>query len=110
MQKKMRYSVPDGYFASLEKRLSQIPSKDGERNTSKRSLAPAIKPYIALAAAFSLMVTAGTAILNLSSGDRPDSMGDEGTGLLTEALSETEYDELVEYLTFCGYTVEQFND
>jgi len=66
------YGVPGGYFDSLKERLSKIPSAEGvpsitqeteTRETPSVTLWQKIKPLVAIAAAFLIMVTAGTALL-----------------------------------------------
>ena len=60
----MPYKVPEGYFGNLQARLSEIPS--GSRVPSRMDV---LKPYLAMAAAFALIITAGTAVLRHTSGD-----------------------------------------
>jgi len=63
------YGVPDGYFESLRARLDAIPSTKQEEEVPMTkvvempSLWTKVRPYIAMAAAFLILVTAGTAIL-----------------------------------------------
>lgn len=51
----MPYVVPEGYFSELEERLGAIP----RRNVAV-SRFDKLKPYVALAAAFLIIVTCGT--------------------------------------------------
>ncbi len=60
----MPYKVPEGYFGNLQARLSEIPS--GSRAPSRMDV---LKPYLALAAAFALIITGGTAVLRYTAGD-----------------------------------------
>lgn len=60
----MPYKVPEGYFGKLQARLSEIPS--GSRASSRMDV---LKPYLALAAAFALIITGGTAVLRHTAGD-----------------------------------------
>lgn len=60
----MPYKVPEGYFGNLQARLSEIPS--GSRVPSRMDV---LKPYLAMAAAFALIITAGTAVLRHTAGD-----------------------------------------
>lgn len=69
------YKVPDGYFDNLRARLDSIPSaqRGVEADTPETvvvmpSLWTRVRPYIAMAAAFLILVTAGTAILKTTSG------------------------------------------
>lgn len=59
----MPYKVPEGYFGNLQARLSEIPS--GSRVPSRMDV---LKPYLAMAAAFALIITAGTAVLRHTTG------------------------------------------
>ncbi len=60
---RMPYRVPEDYFRKLEARLEDIP-----HNRVKVSMAEKLKPYLALAAAFLIIVTGGTALLRLTAG------------------------------------------
>ena len=84
MKKKMPYSTPEGYFESLQTRLSEIPAR-----RSRISLAP----YLALAASFVLALLAGNYILMKTTASQPAS--DE---------------EIVEYLIDSGMTLAQLED
>lgn len=64
----MPYVVPEGYFSELEERLGAIP----RRNVAV-SRFDKLKPYVALAAAFLIIVTCGTALLRFTSGHAVDS-------------------------------------
>lgn len=64
----MPYVVPEGYFSELEERLGAIP----RRNVAV-SRFDKVKPYVALAAAFLIIVTCGTALLRFTSGQAADS-------------------------------------
>jgi len=63
------YGTPEGYFESLRSRLDAIPSEmKGEDAAPTKvvaipSLWTKVRPYVAMAAAFLILVTAGTAIL-----------------------------------------------
>lgn len=59
MNKKLNYSVPDGYFENLKTRLSSIPAQ--ERRPSR---IVKLTPYLALAACFAFIVLIGNAVLN----------------------------------------------
>ena len=64
----MPYVVPEGYFSELEERLGAIP----RRNVAV-SRFDKLKPYVALAAAFLIIVTCGTVLLRFTSGQAADS-------------------------------------
>lgn len=70
------YSVPEGYFKSLEARLAKIPSAE---TFAYEPAAPAdqrispwtrLKPYAALAACFVIAFVCGTLILSKTAGER----------------------------------------
>lgn len=101
---KSMYGVPEGYFASLRTRLSEIPSQ-------VQSVTPwmRVRPYLAMAAAFLLLVTGGTLLLRLTAVP-PAEEGYEIASLIpvtdpesvfsgaVEALPEPTHDDIVEYL------------
>lgn len=84
MKKTMPYSTPEGYFDSLQCRLSDIPSRKRRFNFT---------PYLALAASFAVALLAGNYILMKSTADQPAS--DE---------------DIVEYLIDSGTTLAQLED
>ena len=55
--------VPDGYFDDLKNRLDAIPYEE-----SKMTRWDKVKPYVALAASFVILVTGGTALLRYAAG------------------------------------------
>lgn len=61
MKEKSSYSVPDGYFCGLERRLSEIPQMQAE---SRLSGFRRMEPYLALAASFIAIFIFGTVFLN----------------------------------------------
>ena len=84
MKKQMPYSTPEGYFESLQTRLSEIPARRSRIN---------LMPYLALAASFALAALAGNYILMKTTASQPAS--DE---------------EIVEYLIDSGMTLAQLED
>ncbi len=70
-KQKIQFSVPEGYFDKLQERLERIPSAQNGGQASSRW--NGIKPYFALAAAFAMILTAGTAVLKLTAGKMIDS-------------------------------------
>jgi hypothetical protein len=84
MKKQMPYSTPEGYFESLQDRLSEIPVRKSRIN---------LTPYLALAASFALALLAGNYILMKTAGSQ--SASDE---------------EIVEYLIDSGTTLAQLED
>lgn len=63
-KQKIQFSVPEGYFDELQTRLEKIPSVQNAGQPVSRW--NGIKPYIALAAAFAMILTAGTAVLKIT--------------------------------------------
>lgn len=59
------YSVPDGYFDRLEDKLAAIPSEYRSRQASDSAF-ERIRPYLALAASFFLIVAGGSAVIRMS--------------------------------------------
>ncbi|MBP5520973.1 MAG: hypothetical protein J6X82_00975 [Bacteroidales bacterium] len=77
------YSSPEGYFESLQTRLSQIPVR--RRRVSW-------VPYLALAASFLILLAVGTTVLTRSTRTWPSD------------------DEVIEYLIESGTTLAQLED
>lgn len=84
MKKNYPYSAPQGYFDSLQERLSEIPARRTRVN---------LAPYFALAVSFALAVLAGNYILMKSTANSPASE-----------------EEIVEYLIDSGTTLAQLED
>lgn len=61
--KKIQFSVPEGYFQKLQGRLEAIPEKSAEMKPSRWNV---VKPYLAMAAAFAMILTGGTAVLKMT--------------------------------------------
>lgn len=61
--KKIQFSVPEGYFQKLQGRLETIPEKSAEMKPSRWNV---VKPYLAMAAAFAMILTGGTAVLKMT--------------------------------------------
>ena len=77
------YSSPEGYFESLQDRLSEIPSRSRRVNWI---------PYLALAATFLILFAVGTMVMSRSTRTWPNE------------------DEVVEYLIESGTTLAQLED
>ena len=60
----MHIGVPQGYFDTLKSRLSDIPSQDARVSPWDK-----VRPYITLAACFVVSVTAGSFLLNRTTGE-----------------------------------------
>ena len=95
------YRVPENYFPELKARLEAIPQ--GRAGQSGWS---GMKPYLALAASFLILVTGGTAVLKYS-------------GALPESDSETSYEKIQmadllpvtdPYLIYGGYQQDSGED
>ena len=65
MNSRMPFKVPDGYFADLKERLEAIPAGQESKELAGWQR---LKPYVALAASFLVMVTGGTALLRSTAG------------------------------------------
>ncbi len=63
-KQKIQYSVPEGYFDELQERLERIPTAQNDGQTYSRW--SRVKPYLALAAAFTMILTVGTAVLKIT--------------------------------------------
>jgi hypothetical protein len=87
MNKKLNYSVPDGYFENLKTRLSQIPAQE-----SRPSRITRLTPYLALAACFAFVVLVGNAVLNRT------------------AVPAASDEEIIEYLIDSDITLAQVVD
>lgn len=61
MMEKLPYSVPEGYFSTLNERLEQIPNRVSPLNR--------VKPYLMMAACFASAVLIGGAVMRLSLGE-----------------------------------------
>ena len=59
------YNVPEGYFGDLQDRLMEIPSRHPHPRMSGEAM-HSLRPYIALAASFLIILAAGTAVLRLT--------------------------------------------
>ena len=84
MKTNIPYSTPEGYFESLQNRLSEIPARRTRFNFT---------PYLALAASFVIALLVGNYILMKTAGNQ--SASDE---------------EIVEYLIESGTTLAQLED
>ena len=65
--KNRMYGVPDGYFEGLQARLSAIPAMEAEAE-SRVTVWAKVRPVIALAASFAILLTVGTLILSKTAG------------------------------------------
>lgn len=111
--REMPYSVPEGYFDGLRESLLATGSSYKER-----SFAGKVMPYVSMAAAFLLLVTAGTFILERTTSS--DTMTYEDYMVYSDMMIEHEYDDeelhvlanevededIVEYLIYTGVTAE----
>ena len=77
------YSSPEGYFESLQERLSEIPARRQRINWV---------PYLALAATFLILLAVGTTVLTRTTRTWPSE------------------DEVIEYLIESGTTLAQLED
>ena len=147
MKGKNAYRVPDGYFASLQERLSAIPQQEQlsaipqqEQLSAipqqerlgvipQQEAAPGVwvrvRPYLALAAAFAVLVTLGTALLRWTAAPaeddwdsfavaqmmprtEPDAFYD---ATLAESLAPAlTYDDIAQYLLETGVSLEELEN
>ena len=87
MNKKLNYSVPDGYFENLKTRLSAIPEQEKRPSRIAR-----VTPYFALAACFAVAVVVGQSILRKT------------------AVPAASDEEIIEYLISSDITLSQIED
>ena len=110
--RKMPYRVPEGYFEGLQDCL-----RIGEAHTPEetRSFWGRMAPYASMAAAFVIMVTAGTAILRNVTENREMTYEDyivhSDIMIINEedtedAYEETDAQDIVDYLIYSGITAE----
>lgn len=59
------YNVPEGYFDGLQERLMEIPARHPHTGMPGEAV-HSLRPYIALAASFLIILAAGTAVLRLT--------------------------------------------
>ena len=111
--KKNPYTVPEGYFESLKEGLmrSEIQAP------AHRNIWEKLAPYASIAAAFAIIVTAGTFILNktvspedmtyedyIVYSDMMITEGDEDEiNIITAEINE---EDIIEYLIYTGVTAE----
>lgn len=88
MTRKNPYSVPEGYFESLNKRLSAIP----QEQSSGKSIH--LAPYFALAAMFAVAVILGNVFVQQSE----------------PAAASASDEEIIEYLIESGVTLAQLEE
>ena len=60
LHKNAGFTVPEGYFESLENRLSEIPYREKTRVLPLRTK---LVPYVSLAAGFAILLTVGNFVL-----------------------------------------------
>ncbi len=88
MNKKLNYSVPDGYFENLKGRLRSIADTQQEAPSRLQRFTP----YLALAACFAIAVLAGSLILKRT------------------AVPAASDEEIIEYLIDSDMTLAQIED
>ena len=110
--RKMPYSVPEGYFEGLQDCLR---IDEAHASAEVRSFWGRMAPYASMAAAFAIMVTAGTAILKnvteKSDMTYEDYIVHSEIMIIDEeetedAYPEAEAQDIVEYLIHTGITAE----
>lgn len=117
------YNVPSGYFEGLQARLSAIPAMEaGSEN--RVTVWAKVRPVIALAASFAILLTCGTLILNKTAGRVTTSDNEfleyayamipltEPYSIYDASLAESLYtevseDDIVDYLIETGVSINQ---
>lgn len=116
------FNVPEGYFGDLQDRLMEIPSRHPHPRMSGEAM-HSLRPYIALAASFLIILAAGTAVLRLTTKeDQPltvleriqlaDLMPVTSPDILLgmedmEMHNELSKNDITDYLIESGTTLEQ---
>lgn len=115
----MPYSVPEGYFGTLGEEMA---GRIGQSRESKPKLLQKLTPYMATAAMFAMIVTAGTFFLRLTAEEDELTfedymvMSENLTGLagyqvLADRAEETHLDteDIADYLIYTGVGAENFD-
>lgn len=112
------YSAPEGYFDSFrDKMAGRMPAE--ETSLWKRTV-----PYLAMAASFALLLTAGSLVLNKMTPDGEMSQEDfmifsdnlintylyEDESSLQIADAELQNEDIIEYLIFTGISPEMIEE
>lgn len=121
--KNRMYNVPEGYFEGLRTRLSAIPAVENEA-AGRVTVWTRVRPVIALAASFAIMLTIGTLILDKTAGPVKSSDSEfldyayamipitEPYSIYDASLAESLYTEvseedIVNYLIETGVSINQ---
>ena len=89
------FNVPENYFSTLNKSLSEIPKKSKNNNARKWVT------YTAVAATFALLVAGAGILLNWDSNNPYNGYA------VAQELTE---DDIIEYLIYTGIDLEDFED
>lgn len=115
--KKMPFSVPEGYFDSLREDLKKP-------RTIKVSVWGRLSPYVAVAAVFIFMVSAGTFLLERTTPEQEMTQEDYflfSDNMMISTIYEMEEEEqiadadiadedIIEYLIYSGITAEEIEN
>ena len=110
--RKMPFRVPEGYFEGLQ---SSLRMNGTHASAQTRSFWGRMAPYASMAAAFIIMVTAGTAILRNVTGNGEMTYEDyivHSEIMITSeedievVYPETDAEDIVEYLIYSGISAE----
>lgn len=110
--RKQAYSVPDGYFEAFKSQVT--PHQQMQQSWTGRLI-----PYISMAAAFLLLVTAGTFFLQRTTPS--EEFTQEDFLVFSSNVSRIDYyeemdhiadagigdEDIIEYLIYCGVTAEE---
>ena len=125
MSKRTDISTPEGYFDSLQSRLSDIPRREAERASAAPKGIRRLAPYAAFAASIAVAVMLGNFILRQTAVPQEDdgwtylsylsqALDPDGAALVDEAAWDEEdsilsQDDIINYLLADGITVEHLN-
>jgi len=116
--KNLPYSIPDGYFDRLK---AEVVNGVREREERQRPFITRLAPYVAVAAAFAFLVTAGTFILEKTTRSTQSEMDEfyfysnmiPVTDPYAVETIQVDYEEgyleeedIIEYLIYSGVTAE----
>ena len=116
--KNLPYSIPDGYFDRLK---AEVMADVREREERQRPFIARLAPYVAVAAAFAFLVTAGTFILEKTTRSTQSEMDEfyfysnmiPVTDPYAVETIQVDYEEdilededIIEYLIYSGVTAE----
>lgn len=120
--KKMPYTVPEGYFDSIEERV-----RPWEAEKVHRGWAAKVTPYLSMAAMFAIIAAVGTLVVKPSGQDNGfqeylDYLFFGGTGSMNSSLTAYQYysyeegtyelseEDIIQYLIYNGTDAEEISE